>query len=96
MSTTTLVQVKMDSNLRNEANSICNDLGIDMPTAIRIFFKKMIAVQGIPFEMKTGKAQDGAVFDSIRNDIQKNNVKEMSLDEINGEINEARKNLRNN
>lgn len=96
MSTTTLVQVKMDSNLRNEANSICNDLGIDMPTAIRIFFKKMIAVQGIPFEMKTEKAQDGAVFDSIRNDIQKNNVKEMSLDEINGEINEARKNLRNN
>ena len=48
------------------------------------------------FEMKTEKAQDGAVFDSIRNDIQKNNVKEMSLDEINGEINEARKNLRNN
>lgn len=50
---TTIVQVRMEPSLRDEASKTFEDLGLDLPTAIRIFLKKAVAVQGIPFDVRT-------------------------------------------
>lgn len=47
-----VVQIRMDSELRDSATKTFDALGLDLPTAIRIFLKKSVAVQGLPFEVR--------------------------------------------
>lgn len=42
----------VDENLKNKTAEIFESLGIDIPTAIRIFFKRAVAEKGIPFELR--------------------------------------------
>ena len=87
-----LVQVKTDAQTKETVSRIYENLGLDLPTAIRIFFKKSIAVGGLPFDLRTERKNDRwAVYENARNYIQESNVPEMSLDEINAEIAAVRK-----
>lgn len=47
----TVVQIRMDEDLKDQASAVLDDLGLDLPTAIRMFLKKVIAREGIPFEV---------------------------------------------
>lgn len=49
---TTVLQVRMDEDLKNEASELFEKLGLDIPTAIRIFFKRAVTEKGIPFELR--------------------------------------------
>ena len=49
---TTVLQVRMDEDLKNEASELFEKLGLDIPTAIRIFFKRAVTEKGIPFEVR--------------------------------------------
>jgi addiction module RelB/DinJ family antitoxin len=42
----------MDEDLKNEASDLFEKLGLDIPTAIRIFFKRAVTEKGIPFEVR--------------------------------------------
>lgn len=50
MSTTTL-QIRIDEGLKEEAVSLFKCLGLDLPTAIRMFLKKSVSEDGIPFDV---------------------------------------------
>ena len=90
MANATLVQLKVDSEIKEDVSRIYENLGLDLPTAIRIFFKKSIAVGGLPFELREENTR-WKIYDQVRKSIQENNVPEMSLEEINAEIAETRK-----
>lgn len=47
----TLVNFRMDSSLKKEMESICQDLGMNMTTAFTIFAKKMTREKRIPFDV---------------------------------------------
>ena len=47
-----IVQIRMDSELREAATATFEALGLDLPTAVRIFLKKSVSVQGLPFEVR--------------------------------------------
>ena len=49
---TTVLQVRVDEDLKNEASELFEKLGLDIPTAIRIFFKRAVTEKGIPFELR--------------------------------------------
>ena len=49
----TVVQVRMDEELKEQSSLLFEELGLDLPTAIRIFLKKSLAVSGIPFEVQS-------------------------------------------
>ena len=51
MSTATL-QIRVESNLKEQATALFDRLGLDLPTAIRIFLKKSVSENGVPFEIK--------------------------------------------
>lgn len=34
MADTSLIQFRLDTNLKDDAQKICNEIGIDMPTAL--------------------------------------------------------------
>jgi DNA-damage-inducible protein J len=47
------LQVRLTDDLREEADSVLADMGLDMPTAIRLYLKKIIQTGGIPFQLGT-------------------------------------------
>ena len=47
-----IVQIRMDSALRDAASETFENLGLDLPTAIRICLKKSVDVHGIPFDVR--------------------------------------------
>ena len=90
-----LVQFRVDSDLKNEVSEIYNALGMDLPTAFRMFMVRSKMVRGIPFdavlpETTVTRAEGLAAFAELRR--QAADVPEMSLEEINAEIEEVRKN----
>lgn len=47
----TLVNIRMDSELKSDMENVCRDLGLNMTTAFTIFAKKMTRERRIPFEV---------------------------------------------
>jgi len=43
------LQIRVDEALRNQAQQIANDLGMDLTTAVRIFLKQLVNNKGLPF-----------------------------------------------
>ena len=49
---TTNINVRVDANLKQSAESLFADLGLNMSTAITMFLKSAVNRDGIPFEVK--------------------------------------------
>ena len=47
----TLVNIRMDEELKKNMEQICQELGMNMTTAITIFAKKMTREKRIPFDV---------------------------------------------
>jgi DNA-damage-inducible protein J len=48
---TTNVSIRMDSNLKKQAENLFADLGMNMTTALTMFLRQAVRSQGIPFEV---------------------------------------------
>lgn len=46
------VTVRVDENVKKEAETLFKKMGLNMSTAMNLFLKKCILEQGIPFELK--------------------------------------------
>ena len=88
-----MLQVRIDEELKTQATMVYESLGIDLSTAIRMFLKKSVAVNGVPFELKNDSSLDKAMaaVNSMRERSKELHNDEMDLDEINAIIKEARK-----
>lgn len=93
MTNNSLLQFRVDSRLKEEAAKIYAQLGLDLPTAIRIFLKRSVQVRGIPFIMQLPDDRldlnsNSAVsaMKRMSKTAAENGISEMTLDEINAEI----------
>ena len=64
---TTLVQVRVEKELKDKADKLFNELGLDTTTAIRIFLKSAINNQGLPFKVQTKAQKEAQAFYSPEN-----------------------------
>ena len=48
-----VLQVRIDSNLKHEAEELFERLGISLSDAVRMFVAQSIEQQGLPFDVKT-------------------------------------------
>lgn len=87
-----LIQLRIDEKLKTEATDIYERLGLDLPTAIRIFLTRSVEERGIPFSMKL-KTENYRAEEAVRTMremskiAEENGISDMTLDEINAEIN---------
>ena len=51
MSQTSLIQVRVSGDVKKKADALFSELGLDTPTAIRIFLNHSIRREGMPFEV---------------------------------------------
>lgn len=54
-----VVKIRVDEKLRDEASEIYGRLGMDLSTAVQIFFRRSVAERGIPFAMSLGSDGGG-------------------------------------
>jgi len=90
-----LIQFRADKELKQEVSEIYEQLGMDLPTALRMFMTRSRIVKGLPFEAtlperSVTRAEAKRAFHELRR--QAAEVPEMSLDEINAEISAVRGN----
>ena len=46
------MQIRIDDNTKAAADTLFSSLGLDTPTAVRMFITASLAKQGLPFEVK--------------------------------------------
>ena len=46
-----LIQIRVDENVKNIATEIFNSLGLSISEAVRLFLKRSVIEQGLPFRM---------------------------------------------
>ena len=91
-----IVQFRVDDELKKQATEVFENLGIDLSTAMRMFLKKSVMCNGIPFlvfnEPKPRDPSKGlAALKRMQEISEANGNSEMTLDEINKIIAEARR-----
>ena len=89
--------VRMDEDLKQQFDALCSQFGMNMSTAINIFARAVVYQRRIPFDISAPDneiTREGAMqaFMALRKSAEVNGLHDMSLDEINAEINAARSN----
>jgi DNA-damage-inducible protein J len=74
MKKTALVQVRMNQETKESADRLFDRLGLDTPTAVRIFIARAIQVGGLPFNVIETPGRDTA--DAIRRAMQGSGLSE--------------------
>lgn len=89
-----LVQFRTENTMKIKAINICEQLGIDLPTYMRMCISRLIQENGIPFSMKLEDAPESKGLQAMKaasHIAEANGISDMTLDDINAEIAEARK-----
>lgn len=66
---TQAIQVRIDSTLKKQADQVFDEIGLDMPTAIRIFLKKVVISKSIPFELTSSKLTVNGFTEEFENEV---------------------------
>ena len=87
--------VRMDDGLKKQFDSLCQEFGMNATTAINIFARAVVRERRIPFEISSPEqhiTREGALqaFAALRAQAKENGLSDMSLQEINNEINLTR------
>lgn len=48
---TKTLQVRVEEDLRSEADGVLSEIGLDVPSAVRLFLTKVVQTRSIPFEL---------------------------------------------
>lgn len=54
------LNIRTDKEIKNQAEEIFNELGLNMTTAINMFLRTVVREYGIPFELKLDVTQKAA------------------------------------
>lgn len=68
---TSVMQFRVDDELKAQASAVCEGLGIDLPTALRMFMKRTVLTNGIPFSMTLPEAGRSTSADIDMTDDEK-------------------------
>ena len=95
MAETTNLSIRIDRDLKDEAENVFGALGMNLTTAITVFVRQAVRQKKIPFEIALYPASDNKSVSMLeamaateriwQNSIQKG-TDELTLDEINAEI----------
>jgi DNA-damage-inducible protein J len=98
MSDTTNLSIRIDRGLKDEADQIFNEMGMNLTTAITIFVRQAVRQKRIPFEIaldttygrNVSLAEARAAAERIWENAERNGTANMSMEEIDAEIKAAR------
>lgn len=89
--------IQIDSNLAQKATDIFSRIGLDLQSAVQLFLNRSVQARGLPFAMRLPDNSNGSSNEAIM--AMKNmsrmakeaGISDMTLDEINIEIDAVRR-----
>lgn len=66
MSTTTMVHVRVDNEIKAQATEALSAMGLSVSDAVRIFLKRVVTEQAMPIELKVPNAETLAAMEESR------------------------------
>lgn len=88
------IQFREEETKKMKAISICDRLGIDLQTYLRMCISRLVLENGIPFSMKLDAVSENPGLEAMKKAsriAEENGIADMSLEEINAEIAAVRK-----
>ena len=86
----TNLTIRIDEELKHEAEVLFNKIGLNMSSAINVFFRKAVGSQSIPFELKAYDDDYHARVQSRRDNFRAlqeeaitSGASNMTIDEVN-------------
>jgi DNA-damage-inducible protein J len=89
-----LVQFRTEDKAKAKASSICERLGLDLQSYLRMCISRMNQENGIPFSMNVNDLPKNRGLEAMKEAsriAEKNGIADMTLEEINAEIDSVRK-----
>ncbi len=91
----TLIQFRVDDTEKLQAMQVCEKLGLNLQSYLRMCMSRLIQEKGVPFSMKLEeKYEENPGVRALKRAsriAEEYGISDISLDEINAEIAEARK-----
>lgn len=84
----------MDDGLKAQFDALCNNIGLSASTAFNIFARKAVSNRALPIELSENTIDSGTVLSAMSESWEaavKSGANRLSLDEVNAEIDEYRK-----
>lgn len=81
----TLINIRMDEELKKSFDSVCSELGMNMTTAITIFAKKMVRENRVPFDVSIDpfySEKNMKSLDESRKQVESGSTVVKTLDEL--------------
>ena len=69
MNNSTNLNIRIDRNIKETSEKVLGDLGLNMTTAINMFLRQVIRVNGSPFEIK-GNTPNKETIETIEESIR--------------------------
>ena len=60
-----VLQIRIDDDLKNNAAEVFDSIGLDLSTAIRMFLNKSILLNGLPFDINNGEPKKNKTKNKI-------------------------------
>jgi len=85
------VNIRMDKNIKEQADNLFKELGFNLTTAINAFVKQALREKAIPFYIKTDNTSQERkelkeVYKAIQEQSVINGTDKMTMEEIDAEI----------
>ena len=63
------IQIRLDQKLKLAAEDTLEEMGLDIPTAIRIFLKKVVITKRIPFSLQSSNLTENGFTEEFEDSI---------------------------
>ncbi len=89
------ITVRVDDQLKSNFDLLCDMFGLSNSAALNLFMKAVVRERRIPFEIKAESDAEARIrgweaFQRIRESVKNTDAADMTLDDINKLIKEAR------
>ncbi len=75
------INIRVDENIKAQANELFEELGLDMTTALNLFLRQAINYGGIPFEIKKPNESTLDAMEEVRK-IRKGELSAKKYDDL--------------
>jgi len=93
----TNLTIRIDEELKHEAEMLFHKVGLNMSSAINVFFRQAVGSQSIPFDLKVYDDYQARVknrfdnFHALQEEAEDNGLSNITIDEINDIVKSVRR-----
>ena len=77
-----MLHVRMDDDLKAEGNAVLEAIGLTAADAVRLFYKRIVAEQAVPLELKVPNAETRAAMKESRKIMAAHRARFVNADDL--------------